>query len=370
MGLGVIKSYIWGRGVRFSHFWLILSFAGAYIFSDIKNGLYLHASFGALFGVALIFRIVWGFIGTKFSKFSDFDFRDLFGYFTSFFGQKKRYLGHNPASSIAIILMLILGLACTFSGLVLYGIDENSGIFAFLYNEYARFAFIKDLHEISAYALLGLIIIHICGALIDKLIYKNDSINSMIDGYKLSQKDESIKPSYTQNIFTFIWIFGLLSCLLYFLDRQNFILKSRAVPVDFNAQNFLFVKECASCHMAYAPWFLPKKSWEIMMAGLENHFGDDASIDEEDANKILAFLQANSAEHSGTKIAFNILKYAKNDENIAITQNEYWIKKHRKINEEIFKNEKIKSKANCIACHENIDKGVLAKDLIKYNFGL
>lgn len=366
MGFGVIKSYIWGFGLRFSHLWLILTFIFAYILSDMKGALYWHIVFGALFALALVFRIIWGFIGTKYSKFSDFNFSDLFGYFASFFGQKKRYLGHNPASCAVIILMLILGLVCAGSGLILYGINENSGIFAFLYDEYVKFAFAEPLHKISANALLGLIIIHTCGALIDKFIYKNDALNAMLTGYKLSLKNETITFNNFQKIFTFIWIFGLFGALIYFLDEQNFILKSRAVFSDFGAQNAEFMKECASCHMAYAPWFLPKKSWELMMADLENHFGDDASIDEATNKRILAFLQANSAQNNANKIAFNILKYAKNDENIAITQNEYWIKKHKKIKSEIFKNEKIKSKSNCLACHINIDKGVVAKALIDY----
>ena len=67
------------------------------------------------------------------------------------------------------------------------------------------------------------------------------------------------------------------------------------------------------------------------MANLEDHFGDDASVDEETNKEILNFLRSNSAEQKGNKTAFNILKYAQNDQNIAITQNPYWIKKHRKI---------------------------------------
>ena len=356
----MIKSYIWSFATRFSHLALILSFVLAYVFSKFDDLIYFHAAFGVIFGAAVVFRIVWGFIGTKYSKFSDFKFKGLISYFGSFLGKKERFIGHNPASSIAITIILAIGFVCVLSGLVLYGVDKNSGIFAFLYDSYAKFKFSKSIHELLANTLLFVAIIHICGALIDKFIHKNDSINSMITGYKLTQNDESIRANLTQKIFCFVWILAIIVTFLYIFNKDNFILKSRDLHVNYRAQNAVFAKECGSCHMIYAPFLLPKKSWEIMMANLEDHFGDDASVDEETNKEILNFLISNSAEQQGNNTAFNILKYAKNDQNIAITQNEYWIQKHRKIDEKIFLKSDIKSKANCAACHKGIENGVIS----------
>ncbi|CUU87943.1 DUF4405 domain-containing protein [Campylobacter hyointestinalis subsp. hyointestinalis] len=360
----MIKSYIWSFGARFSHIVLIFSFIISYILSEFDSLLYFHAAFGVVFGVAVIFRIVWGFIGTKHSKFSDFKFYGLMAYFRSFFGKKEKFIGHNPASSIAIIIMLSLGFVCAVSGLMLYAIDKNSGIFAFLYDSYSELKFVKSIHEVSANLLLIVAIIHICGALIDKLIHKNDALNSMITGYKLTKNDESVRANLTQKIFCLVWILAIIATFLYILNRDNFILKSHALKVDYSSQNAVFAKECGSCHMLYPPFLLPKKSWGIMMSGLENHFGTDASIDDDTNKNILNFLVANSAQTRGDKTAFNILKYAKNDQNIAITQNEYWIKKHRKIDEKVFLRKDVKSKANCVACHKEIENGIIG--LIDY----
>lgn len=356
----MIKSYIWSFATRFSHLALILSFVLAYVFSKFDDLIYFHAAFGVIFGAAVVFRIVWGFIGTKYSKFSDFKFKGLISYFGSLLGKKERFIGHNPASSIAITIILAIGFVCVLSGLVLYGVDKNSGIFAFLYDSYANLQFTKSIHELLANTLLFVAIIHICGALIDKFIHKNDSINSMITGYKLTQNDESIRANLAQKIFCSVWILAIIVIFLYIFNKDNFILKSRDLHVNYRAQNAVFAKECGSCHMIYAPFLLPKKSWEIMMANLEDHFGDDASVDEKTNKEILNFLISNSAEQQGNKTAFNILKYAKNDQNIAITQNEYWIQKHRKIDEKIFLKSDIKSKANCAACHKGIENGVIS----------
>ena len=41
------------------------------------------AFFGSLFGVLVILRIIWGFVGTKYSRFKDFELKGLFAYLKS-----------------------------------------------------------------------------------------------------------------------------------------------------------------------------------------------------------------------------------------------------------------------------------------------
>jgi uncharacterized protein len=60
----------------------------------------------------------------------------------------------------------------------------------------------------------------------------------------------------------------------------------------------IYKKECGSCHMAFPPNALPVKSWKIMKAGLQDHFGDDASIEESSRKGIEDYLVKNSAEKS------------------------------------------------------------------------
>ncbi len=52
----------------------------------------------------------------------------------------------------------------------------------------------------------------------------------------------------------------------------------------------LYVEECGACHVPYLPRFLPAESWRAIIAGLSDHFGDDASLDPETAKRIEAFL--------------------------------------------------------------------------------
>lgn len=101
------------------------------------------------------------------------------------------------------------------------------------------------------------------------------------------------------------------------------------------------------------------------MDNLANHFGDDASLDEFETKNILEFLVKNSAETSTTQASFNFLNSINNKDIIAMTQTGYWKRKHKEIPDELFKNDKIKSKANCKACHGDIEKGLIENENIK-----
>ena len=69
-----------------------------------------------------------------------------------------------------------------------------------------------------------------------------------------------------------------------------------------------------------------------MMSDLENHFGDDASLDAADTLSILALLTKNSAENSTHQASLGILKSLRDDNGtIAITKTPYWERKHKDI---------------------------------------
>lgn len=355
MGHGVIESYIWSFFNRFVHVVMIVSFALAYCVQDF---LPIHIFFGTLFGAAVVLRIVWGFVGTKHSRFADFPYRGVLGYLASVFGAKRRFVGHNPASSWAILLMLFLGICTAISGMLEAGISKNQGIFAFLHDQYSRVRFLDDVHEMFANALLLVVCVHILGALIDWLVHKNDSVASMISGFKKTEGNESIAPNIGQRIFGFVGI-ALLAAIAVFMLGDNPLTKSHAQRIDYAGMNKDFANECGSCHAIYPPFLLPKHSWALMMDDLENHFGDDASIDSELNAEILAFLEKYSAESFDTKVARNIIERQTDSANIAITKNPYWIERHAHIAEDVFAQPSVKTKANCFACHKDLEHGIL-----------
>ncbi len=366
---GMTKSYIWPLYNRIIHILLIVSFTATFILSEKSEYLDYHVICAFVFTFLFILRIIWGFIGPKYSKFRDFplDINEFNEYVKHPLTKTKEYIGHTPASSYAIINIVALTLFTTFSGMILYGIEKNHGIFSYLHPIYYKDMFILEyIHFISSYTLLAFIFIHITGALIDKFVKKNDAIDSMISGYRKISKKKQIKINSSQKIFVVFSFLILIIFTNYLISsKDNALLISQNKKQDYAKINEDFENECGSCHITYPPYLLPKKSWEIMMSDLENHFGDDASIDSETNLIISKFLEQNSAEYSTNEAAFKILKTTKDKNTLAITKTPYWQNEHQDIEDKIFLDEKIKSKANCNACHKDIEYGLIKSNLIK-----
>jgi cytochrome b len=364
------KSYIWPLFNRIIHVLLIVSFSTTYLISEQTEYLDFHVLFALIFTFLFILRIIWGIIGPKYSKFSDFTFdkNELKNYLTNPLSKTKEYIGHNPASSYAIITIAILTIFTSLSGMLLYGVEKNHGVFAYLHSIYYKdMLVLESVHEISANLLLVFIFVHMAGALLDKFVKKGDAIDSMVSGYKNSSSNIQINLSSVQKLFvTFSFCFTIVFVTyLFSSSKSNAFMISKNEKQNYAMINEDFEAECGSCHITYPPYLLPKKSWEIMMGDLENHFGDDASIDEETNHIISKFLDQNSAEDSTNEAAFKILHSLKDKKTIAITKTPYWEKRHKDIDEKVFLDDKIKSKANCNACHKDIENGLIENNLIQ-----
>lgn len=364
------KSYIWSMPTRVFHWLFVLLILLAFLSDDEAKLLNYHAIAGYAVLLLLIFRAFWGFFGPKHSLFKDFpaNLQSSKDFLKNIFEEKQKYIGHNPLASYVLIAMFIVAFLTILTGILAFGVQEGKGILAFLNSSYFKdMKLFKEIHELLSNLFIALIIAHLSGILVDRLLHKkHETLNSIITGYKVTNDDESIKLNIYQKVFAgimFIFFIGFLCFNLY--KPTNILTASIYKPVDYQTQNAAFVNECASCHTLYPPNLLPKKSWELIMSNLENHFGDDASIDEELNKNILAFLLKNSAETSSMKSSWKFLNSIADKDIIAMTKTTYWEKTHKNIPKEIFDNEKVKSKANCKACHTDIEKGLIDNENIK-----
>jgi cytochrome b len=362
------KSYVWSLFTRLFHILLVVGVAFLFFFSEFDNLLSYHAVIGYTVGLLFAFRIIWGFMDVKYSKFRDFNFKlnDLIEYMFNIFGNKKEYAGHNPASSWAIVAMIAFGLLSVFSGIVVYGTQEGMGILSFLnISIFKKMELFEEVHEFFTTAFMMVIFAHIAGVLLDKILHKSRAIESMIDGYKETQA-QSLKLTLFQKLFGALWIGLSIFFLIYLLSNPSNVLVADAnMAVDYKKEHPLFESECKSCHTLYPPYLLPKQSWVNMMGSLENHFGDDASLDKKETNSIREYLVKNAAESSTKESAYKILTKIKDKDNIAITKTPYWIRRHHEIDKNIFASKEVKAQSNCKACHKNIEQGLLNDKDIK-----
>lgn len=108
------------------------------------------------------------------------------------------------------------------------------------------------------------------------------------------------------------------------------------------ASNERWKAECASCHIAYPPRLLPADGWRRVMAGLDRHFGVDASLDAAAAAEIGAFLESHAASGKRASGAAGELR---------ITETPWFARKHSKV----------RADADCAACHADAEQGGFRK---------
>ena len=117
------------------------------------------------------------------------------------------------------------------------------------------------------------------------------------------------------------------------------------------------LKECGACHMAFQPQMLPKRSWEKIMTTLSDHFGEDASLDDKTTQQITNYLVENAAD-SGWYSGKMMRGVCDDWTPMRITELPYWIREHKKeVPERAWNYPKVKSKANCTACHRYAKSG-------------
>lgn len=125
----------------------------------------------------------------------------------------------------------------------------------------------------------------------------------------------------------------------------------------------LYVEECGACHTAYAPGFLPARSWVRMMAELERHFGEDASLDEPHSLAIQRYLTDLAADSPNAtpfmrRIAASIPARTAPQR---ITETWFFAYMHDEVPGSFWTRKKIGTKANCIACHPRANAGSYAE---------
>lgn len=363
------RVYVWTLPTRLFHWLFVVLIIAGWISSEEDRWLNIHASIGSAVGVLVVFRIVWGIIGPKYSRFGDFNFRfdALKEYLLTLMNPTRHYVGHNPAASMVIIAMLVTVVLAVLSGMLAYGIGENRGILAFLHHGYFHdMEWFEAIHEFFVNLLWVLIAAHVTGVLVDRFLHpKDQTLTSIIDGHK-NRDGESAVLSWYQKIAAIIGISGTIALLLYALSvPNNPLIVGYNQSVDYTKINPVFVNECGSCHTLYPPTLLPKESWGKLMGDLSNHFGDDASLDPADYQTILAYLIEHSAESSTQEMSVKMIQSLGNRDMIAITQTPFWKERHKHISDEVFKDSRVKSRANCKACHSDVEQGTIEDNAIK-----
>jgi cytochrome b len=176
---------IWDAPVRVFHWLMVLCFAGAWLSAESERWQLVHVTLGYTLAGLVAWRIVWGFIGTRHARFSDF----LRGpgavrrYLASLLrGHPEPHAGHNPAGALAIAALLGLGLAVSATGIAIDGGQAPH--------------WLEELHEGIAGTMLGVVVVHVLGVVTGSWLHRENLVASMIRGTKHAPPAEAIAVAW------------------------------------------------------------------------------------------------------------------------------------------------------------------------------
>lgn len=213
---------VWDPFVRLCHWGLVAAYFIAYVTEDDLMG--VHAWAGYVVGALVLLRIVWGFVGPRRARFSDFAYgpraglRYLFALLTF---RAERHLGHSPAGAVMVYALIVGLLLAVASGLLAYG-AQSKGPLAPLFagtptsvsgasiiaapdftlvpaaradgnndddkrrskKRKRKNGFWKEVHEVFADLTLILVLLHIGGVALASLVHRENLTRSMITGRK------------------------------------------------------------------------------------------------------------------------------------------------------------------------------------------
>ena len=221
------KKLIYDLPTRLFHWIFAVLFLTAFLIGknvDDESSLFpYHMLIGMTVGFLVILRLIWGFTGTKHARFLNFELgpTKLITYFLGILkGEKMKWPGHNPASSWAAILFLVLAAGlCTSGYLMITGLKEE----------------LEDIHELFANAFIITALMHIAGIALHTFRHKEliglSMVNGKKEGIEPDQVISSSKPAFGLAFVIFVLIFISLILKGYdtktrtlFIFGKNFVL--------------------------------------------------------------------------------------------------------------------------------------------------
>ena len=174
---------VWDAPVRVFHWLLALSFLGAWLTAEGERWRLMHVTLGYTMAGLLVFRLLWGLVGTRHARFADFvrGPRAVWDYLRSL-PHPPHYAGHNPLGGWMILSLLALTAVTTGLG---WAADQELG------GEW-----LEELHEGAATLMLVLVVGHIAGVVIGSWMHRENLVRAMLTGRKPGAPQEDNGPPW------------------------------------------------------------------------------------------------------------------------------------------------------------------------------
>jgi len=210
---------VWDLPVRLFHWALALSIVLGIIFVKIGgNAIEWHAYCGYVTLTLVMFRIIWGFVGSWHARFLNFvpSPKRLIAYLR---GQTDGGLGHNPLGAFSVLALLLTVLIQALTGLFADDDIFFQGPLA-KYASNSTVAFLTSVHHFNQYVIFALVGLHLLAIFYYLLVKKDNLIQPMITGDKNAPANITSQAVDTarQRLAALMILLGL-SIGLYYLIR-------------------------------------------------------------------------------------------------------------------------------------------------------
>ncbi len=203
---------VWDVAVRVSHVALGSLVLAAFLTADEDDTVPLHTRLGLVLLGVVLFRLVWGFVGSPHARFKDFvkSPREVLAAARAMVrGKPESHLGHNPVGGMMVVALLATLFTIAATGIVIASGPEWNGALAGVLSKSSAHA-VKELHEGAAQFLLVLVAFHVLGVVVSSLLEKQNLIKGMVTGYKRAPEamEGSLTPARSR-------AFGLVAAVMF-----------------------------------------------------------------------------------------------------------------------------------------------------------
>jgi cytochrome b len=213
---GMNSVLVWDIPTRLFHWLFAVFFTVAFFTSGSDSWTSIHVFAGLLTLGLVAYRMMWGVIGSRYARFSSFLFSPVTAIqylLATGNGNARRHVGHNPAGSWMIYVMLLLG-----SGIAIFGLATLSSGEQF-----------QDIHEVLANMAVGIVVAHIAGVTFASVLHQENLPRAMITGRKQGKTEQGIRSGRPFSALLLLVLVAAFSVVYW----QGWDPQARAVTLPF-----------------------------------------------------------------------------------------------------------------------------------------
>ncbi len=215
------RTLVWDLPTRLFH-WSIVVLVAISFYTGYTGGfreMDIHMLSGYAILALVIFRICWGFIGSRNARFTSFvrGPGTIISYLKGNASGSSESPGHNPLGALSIIAILITLLVQVVTGLFANDDIMLEGPLAHLVS-YDTSRELTGIHELNRWIIVALVVLHLSAVFFYQFIRRDELVGPMVTGYKtVEDKHADERNNWPLALILLGCSAGLVYCLVNFV---------------------------------------------------------------------------------------------------------------------------------------------------------